>query len=376
MENIEDEFASVADGNPVENISLSAVDRYTVFHNKIVLIEIESIRVGHRLRSVSKSKVDELAESIAAVGLLQPIVITEDVNLVAGLHRLEACRLLGLTDINAVVIPNRQLQKEIAEIDENLIRNQLTVLEQCDQLKRRKELYEALYPATKRGGYVRAADDEIQPEDINDRRVVNDAFSNRAAFERKVTPRTIQRAIRIAERLDADVKSRIADSPMAFRFTQLMRLAELEPSTQREIVAKITDEKLSFPQAIKVCQESDVINNSSDGKESSGKTRREAKKWISSFSSLLKQFENFTLMELQAVIERIKSDRLDFSALRRLSAECLETPTTADLEEGENVISNPRKQTPENKNDWCKNAPTDAAFPLFQNTESGGGSEL
>ena len=318
MEKFESKFVLGADEQPMKNSSVLAVDKYDASQNKIVLVEIESTAVGHRLRSVSKGKVDELAESIAAVGLLQPIVITEDASLVAGLHRLEACRQLGIAAINAVVIPNLQLQKEIAEIDENLIRNQLTVLEQCDQLKRRKELYEALYPETKRGGYARAANDELKHEDINDSRVVNDAFSNRAASERKVTPRTIQRAVRIAERLDADAKSRIADSPIACRFTQLMRLAELEPTMQREIVAKITDEKLSFPQALKVCKGSDNTTNSgNDVEKSSSKTRREVKKWVSSFSSLLRQFEKFTLTELQAVIGQIKRDRIDFSTLHR-----------------------------------------------------------
>lgn len=375
MEKFEDKFAPVAYDAATADSREPTGEKHAASHNKIVLIEIENIAVGHRLRSVTKSKVDELAESIAAVGLLQPIVITEDANLVAGLHRLEACRQLGVTAINAVVIPNLQLQKEIAEIDENLIRNQLTVLEQCDQLKRRKELYEALYPETKRGGYVRAADDEMQPADINDNRVVNDAFSNRAASERKVTPRTIQRAIRIAERLDADTKSRIADSPIAFRFTQLMRLAELEPLMQQEIVAKITDEKLSFPQALKVCQVSEITNNSSREIESSNKTRREVKKWVSSFSFLLRQFEKFTLTELQAVIEQIKRDRLDFSALRRLSAECGENLHASDLKDDENFIQK-RAEMPFTRSDaWCKNAPTDDPFPLFYKTESDGGGE-
>lgn len=375
MESFEDKFAPVAYDVATANISESTSENPAFSHNKIVLIEIESIAVGHRLRSVSKGKVDELAESIAAVGLLQPIVITEDANLVAGLHRLEACRHLGITAINAVVIPNHQLQKEIAEIDENLIRNQLTVLEQCDQLKRRKQLYEALYPETKRGGYVRAADDEMRSPDISDNRVVNDAFSNRAASERKVTPRTIQRAIRIAERLDADVKSSITDAPIAFRFTQLMRLAELEPLMQREIVAKITDEKLSFPQALKVCKGSDTTNNSGNDVESSGKTRREVKKWVSSFSSLLRQFEKFTLTELQAVIEQIKRDSVDFSALRRLSAECGENLDASDLKDDENIISK-RAEMPLTRNDaWCKNAPTDDPLPLFHKAESDGGRE-
>lgn len=39
---------------------------------------------------------DELQKSIAAVGLLNPIVITTDKTLVAGLHRLRACEALRL----------------------------------------------------------------------------------------------------------------------------------------------------------------------------------------------------------------------------------------------------------------------------------------
>ena len=114
MESFEDKVAPVAYDAATADRSEPTGEKYAVSHNKIVLIEIENIAVGHRLRSVSKSKVEELAESIAAVGLLQPIVITEDANLVAGLHRLEACRQLGITAINVVVIPNLQLQKEIA----------------------------------------------------------------------------------------------------------------------------------------------------------------------------------------------------------------------------------------------------------------------
>lgn len=349
-----DDFLSVEGSEDLENELPSTCEKYAVAANKVVSVEIESVVIGNRLRSVSKSKVGELAESIGTVGLLQPIAITEDKNLVAGLHRVEACRQLGIAEINAVVIPNLQLQKEIAEIDENLIRNQLTVLEQCEQLKRRKELYEALYPETRRGGYVRASSDELQPEDINDNRVVKDAFSNRAANERRVTPRTIQRAIRIAERLDVDVKNRIRDSPIAVRFTQMMRLAELEPLMQREIVAKMSDEKLSFPQAFKVCKRTGTESNQTDPTNSTAKTNRVVRKWVSSFSSLLKQFENFTLTEMQAVIERIKRDPIDFSALRRLSEECRESRNASYFEDREKTIS----------------ADLDVVLPLFQGKES------
>lgn len=370
-----DEFLPVEDSEESDNESASTYEKRAVGSNKIASVEIESIVVGKRLRGITKSKIDELAESISAVGLLQPIVITEDKNLVAGLHRVEACRQLGIIEINAVVIPNLQLQKEIAEIDENLIRNQLTVLEQCEQLKRRKELYEALYPETRRGGYARVGFDELQPEDINDNRVVKDAFSNRAASERKVTPRTIQRAIRIAERLDSNVKGQISDLPIAVRFTQLMRLAELEPLMQREIAAKMSDEKLSFPQAIKFCKQAETTNYQSDAPNSTTKMNRIVNKWTSSFSSLLKQFESFTLAEMQAVIEQLKRERIDFSALRRLSAECGENLAASDLEDDENIIPKQLGMPLTRNVAWCKNAPTDDPLPLFHKVESDGSRE-
>jgi len=67
------------------------------------------------------------------------------------LHRIEAYKLLGRTEIEATVVSLSELDAELAQIDENLIRNELTVLERAEQLKRRKEIYEAKYPESRAG---------------------------------------------------------------------------------------------------------------------------------------------------------------------------------------------------------------------------------
>ena len=106
---------------------------------------IESIEVGPRRRPVSQEKVTELARSISELGLLQPIGITEDRQLVYGTHRLEACRLLEWTEIQATVLPDcDELTRELAEIDENLIRNELRVLLRAQHIKRRNEILEEM----------------------------------------------------------------------------------------------------------------------------------------------------------------------------------------------------------------------------------------
>jgi len=68
----------------------------------------------------------------------KPIVINQDYTLLAGLHRLEAAKLLGWETIKAEVISGSQLEDELIEIDENLIRNDLTVLEQAETVAKKK----------------------------------------------------------------------------------------------------------------------------------------------------------------------------------------------------------------------------------------------
>ena len=93
------------------------------------MVSIDSIIVGHNRRTLDEAKVRDLADSISRLGLLNPITLLRTGNLVAVLHRIEACRLLGWTEISAVVLDMDAVHAELAQIDENLARNDLTVLE-------------------------------------------------------------------------------------------------------------------------------------------------------------------------------------------------------------------------------------------------------
>ncbi len=116
-----------------------------------MVIKINDIRINPGRRDVKQQNVDELARSIAAVGLMNPITVTHDNTLIAGLHRLEAAKQLGWTEIECTVSDAGGIQAELAEIDENFVRAGLSHRELGDLLLRRKELYEALHPETQQG---------------------------------------------------------------------------------------------------------------------------------------------------------------------------------------------------------------------------------
>lgn len=89
-------------------------------------VKISDIKIGERFRK-KPGDIPALAESIKAIGLLHPVVVDSDLNLMAGLRRLRAAEFLGWTEINVnFADPNLLLQ---IEHDENELRENFTVSE-------------------------------------------------------------------------------------------------------------------------------------------------------------------------------------------------------------------------------------------------------
>ena len=94
-------------------------------------------------RPINPQKVTELASSIGDLGLLNAITIRRDNGawqLVAGAHRLAACQQLSWETIDATEFEGDELDAELAQIDENLKRHDLTVMEQGEHLARRNDI--------------------------------------------------------------------------------------------------------------------------------------------------------------------------------------------------------------------------------------------
>ncbi len=72
--------------------------------------------------------------------------------LVAGAHRLEACKRLGWSEIPAIVSELGDHERVIAECDENLCGTKLSAVDVAIFTAKRKEAYLALHPETAHSG--------------------------------------------------------------------------------------------------------------------------------------------------------------------------------------------------------------------------------
>ncbi|MZP57139.1 MAG: ParB N-terminal domain-containing protein [Bacteroidales bacterium] len=198
---------------------------------------ISDIIIKEDRRAVKSEYVQKLADSIKQVGLINPITIAPDNRLIAGYHRLQAFIQLGETRIPAVVLNLSELEARLAEIDENLIRNEGTVLERSDWLKERQAIYEKLYPDTRRGVAGALAKHGLATPDSGV------AFTTDTANKTGKSKSTIKEEIQIARDIAPEVKEKIRDTELADRKTDLLRLSRMEPEQQEKIVDQIISGK-------------------------------------------------------------------------------------------------------------------------------------
>jgi ParB-like chromosome segregation protein Spo0J len=154
----------------------------------ITLVGIAVPRDRHRM--LRPDNVDAIAESMKAQGQLQPIVVRERPGrgywLIAGRHRFEAAKKLKWETIRCEVKEDISAdQAELIEIDENLIRAELTPAEMAMHTVRRKELYEIVHPATKHGGDRKSKKSSGQVGHLNER-FTKETAKKTGQSERKV----------------------------------------------------------------------------------------------------------------------------------------------------------------------------------------------
>ena len=203
-----------------------------------MLIPISEITITPGRREALPGDVKELADSILEVGLISPIMVDQAHTLIAGLHRLEAMKLLGRSEIECTVSDLDGLQAALAEIDENFVRKDLSDDEFRELLLRRKEIYERLHPETKAtydGGAFRG--NQHQKVVAAKNAATTKSFVQDTAEKTGKSPRTIRQAIQTTKNLTPEAKEIIKGSKVTK--SDALKLSRLAPEQQTEAASRL-----------------------------------------------------------------------------------------------------------------------------------------
>jgi ParB family chromosome partitioning protein len=195
----------------------------------IMPLAIDDIAIPSGRREINQAAVKRLADSIDQIGLRHPITVrrfADKYTLVAGLHRIEAHKKLGLEHIPACIVSMSKAEARMWEIAENLHREDLTKLERAEQIEEWRKLAAQLVQQDQHGGH-------------------NTRGQTATAEALGVSHTEVQRAEKIAHITD-EAKEAAVEAGIDDNQSKLLEVAREAPERQvakvRELALPKTDE--------------------------------------------------------------------------------------------------------------------------------------
>lgn len=205
-----------------------------------MLIEISAITVDPGRRTALPEDIQKMAKSIAKVGLLNPITVDKRYTLIAGLHRLEAAKRLGWTEIECTVSNLEGLEATLAEIDENFIHKELSDSDFRQLLLRRKEIYECLHPETKAGIAQAAGMNKAMGNNVTaPSAATSKTFVEDTADTIGMAARTVREELQIAKNLTPEAQEMIRTSGKKIRKKDTIKVSRLIPEQQPDAIRQL-----------------------------------------------------------------------------------------------------------------------------------------
>lgn len=293
-------------------------------------VTISEIKINPGRRPANLDGVNELARSISEIGLLNPITIDQEYILVAGLHRLEAAKMLGWTGIECNVCTLDALQTELAEIDENVVRTELSVIEYGELLERRKEIYEFLHPETKAGQAQATGMNRAIGNNVSDKMSATlKPFSQDTAGKLGVSPRTIERTIQMMNGLTEDTREVFRYYPQ-YKLSQsnAMKLSRMEPGKQKTAAILLASGQIRSAddyQPMEVCaapgqakssrqQKAEFLESIAELKDPTKSCKQSPEAFVLEYSAFIEKIrqgvESFRLPNYEEVLPDLSQEQL------------------------------------------------------------------
>ena len=201
-----------------------------------LLVPIDTIKIGSRFRK-DLGDTALLAENIREIGLLHPIVINQDRELISGLRRIEAFKLLGKSEIPAHIVNLDDIIK--GEISENTQRKDFS----WEEIIRIKKVVE---PEIKK---------ESEKRMLSGKPSANFAEGSDSSSNTKTTSKNYsenQTRAKVAKYVNLHGK-KISHATLATA-EKVYDAAQQEPATFGQIWTDLNSEKISFNKAYKKMQ--------------------------------------------------------------------------------------------------------------------------
>jgi hypothetical protein len=218
---------------------------------KHTFVAIDEIDLTHMIRPYNATVVNELAQSIRAIGLQTPLTcIVRDGQhvLVSGRNRLEALRVIGCEQAPVRLVAFDDLDAELWRLSENLHRAELTKLEYDRQIVRYAELLrarqagESVTPLTPQEQYQPEVDKVRQVAAVSGGRG-NTGGYREAAREMNIPERTVRRAYQTAS-LSPEAQETAVQTGLDDNRSALLEAAKVNNSkAQAAIIRDIAERK-------------------------------------------------------------------------------------------------------------------------------------
>lgn len=199
-------------------------------------IDPDEIDASGRERPPSEAGVEVVMASIQELGIVKDeayvrrIKRTGKYRLMAGGHRLEACRRLG-RPLPCKVYECTDDWAALIELDDNLARADLSALDTAVFLARRKDVYERIHPEARRG----FAGGKARHGQLTDIESVS-SFAAATAEKFGLTDRHVRRLIAAGEALHADEVQVLRNAPSGVTLADLQAIGKIGEQDERSHV--------------------------------------------------------------------------------------------------------------------------------------------
>lgn len=206
----------------------------------VVRVAPEDVIVTGRLRRVSDVQVQNLITMAEDTGITTPIHLRKvegKLHLIDGAHRLAAAKLMGLTEIAALVVECRQDEARAMEASNNLGAARMTPLQTAVFVASWKRDYYALHPDRKPGVFK-------GNRHTGKLVTAQSALTTAIAESLGVKERQAFKMLAVGERLTADEVAALDAADIHVGLNDLAALAKIsEPDERSAVVLKLVEKQ-------------------------------------------------------------------------------------------------------------------------------------